>query len=716
MRNLIAYCIVAVVVAPTVDASAAADVQVVAVVQDFEGENGDGWTPTGDAAVGRCAGMTEQVFAGGWNGFTLRISEVPADADGISFWVRTGDGRTAAMTLGLYQWQEKEKTKKPVDAWGAHLWATPNWQKYTFPFNRLATTWNSEGDGKFHKERVKSIQWQRFIVEGRGLRSARVMVDQIEFVKNTDGVTIGRKPGQQQIVVDASKPIGTVPRFWRAISPGDSVEHNPSFEGADGAAMRVIGADRTFDYARLCWAVFPKASPWLPYTYGGPIYSEDASGKPVYDWKGMDTLVANVLKCRLRPMMLLHTVPKEMAVDLKSGYGAYYCCPPKDYDKWRSLVRTYVQHYADKYGKEEVGKWYWEIWNEPDLWWQTWKVKEKDAGPAEYMKMYDYAAAGITDVLGDKALLGSPTIAGYPRDYSKRLLEHCTKAANNVTGRVGSPLSILTHHCYGAPFEQMAKLYAAQQLLDAYAPGRNVEIHVTEYAPTIWGRSFGTRYQAASLCQAIDAYAYARLTDGAKLAWLYWFGLMRVYSPDCDAYFIEPHAKAKMQVTTLFLNVKGTLLAKPVYNAYRMLNRLDTTWLDVSGASLGDKVRAFATVSDDNRRLAVVVYNHNCADSQSKEQTESVQLVVKNLPFEGRVKVASCLIDSTHSDVYSAWEAAGSPAYKDITIEQVKQIKTHDSLEMAAPETVVNVTKGATWSTRLTLDPNSVALFVLSAQ
>jgi hypothetical protein len=126
-------------------------------------------------------------------------------------------------------------------------------------------------------------------------------------------------------------------------------------------------------------------------------------------------------------------------------------------------------------------------------------------------------------------------------------------------------------------------------ILQRIAPDRPLELQVTEYAPTIWGRSPDARYQAASLCQTIDAYLYAA-QKGAVLKWLYWFGALSQFSD--DSYFdVPPDAlateearqKARSQVTTLFLyprvGGKGVLLAKPIYNCYRMLNHLGTNRL-----------------------------------------------------------------------------------------------------------------------------------------
>ena len=51
----------------------------------------------------------------------------------------------------------------------------------------------------------------------------------------------------------------------------------------------------------------------------------------------------------------------------KPDDGVGWSYPPKDYDKWAELVRQWVLHSVERYGKAEVASWYWELWNEPDI-------------------------------------------------------------------------------------------------------------------------------------------------------------------------------------------------------------------------------------------------------------------------------------------------------------------------------------------------------------
>jgi xylan 1,4-beta-xylosidase len=108
-------------------------------------------------------------------------------------------------------------------------------------------------------------------------------------------------------------------------------------------------------------------------------YTEDASGKPVYDWTIVDRIVDTYLERKMKPLMQIGFMPEALSShpepyrhhwkpgdnynDIYTGW-AY---PPKDYGKWGELVYQWVSHCVLKYGRPEVESWLWEVWNEPNI-------------------------------------------------------------------------------------------------------------------------------------------------------------------------------------------------------------------------------------------------------------------------------------------------------------------------------------------------------------
>jgi len=41
--------------------------------------------------------------------------------------------------------------------------------------------------------------------------------------------------------------------------------------------------------------------------------------------------------------------------------------PPADPHEWAELMRRLTAHWGERYGLEELRRWYFEVWNEPNL-------------------------------------------------------------------------------------------------------------------------------------------------------------------------------------------------------------------------------------------------------------------------------------------------------------------------------------------------------------
>ena len=120
--------------------------------------------------------------------------------------------------------------------------------------------------------------------------------------------------------------------------------------------------------------------------------------------------------------------------------------PPKDYKMWGELVRKYTEHLVERYGRQEVSTWYFEVWNEPDIvyWHGT---------PAEYFKLYDYAVAGVRAALPN-AIVGGPASTGPANEKASAFLDgflkHCLNDKSAADGKP-IPLDFISFHPKGRP-------------------------------------------------------------------------------------------------------------------------------------------------------------------------------------------------------------------------------------------------------------------------
>ena len=185
------------------------------------------------------------------------------------------------------------------------------------------------------------------------------------------------------------------------------------------------------------------------------VYSEDANGKPVYDWKIVDTIFDTYHQLGIKPLVELGFVPEALSTHPEPyrhnfPNGSIYtgwAYPPKDYQKWADLVFHFVQHLRERYGDAEAKSWLWEVWNEPDI--SYWKGTRD-----EYFKLYDYASDAVLRELPG-AVIGGPDGTGplgeRASGFLRAFLEHCAHERNNATGKTGAPLDFVSFHPKGAP-------------------------------------------------------------------------------------------------------------------------------------------------------------------------------------------------------------------------------------------------------------------------
>ncbi len=148
------------------------------------------------------------------------------------------------------------------------------------------------------------------------------------------------------------------------------------------------------------------------------VYFED-QGRPVYNWQYIDELFDFLKSIGMKPFVELGFMPGALASGSQTIF--WYrgnVTPPKDYAKWEAFIAAFVRHCTERYGRDEVRSWYFEVWNEPNLdgFWmgnpERKSYEEWSPGArAEYFKLYAATARAVKSV--DAAYrVGGPATAG----------------------------------------------------------------------------------------------------------------------------------------------------------------------------------------------------------------------------------------------------------------------------------------------------------------
>lgn len=152
------------------------------------------------------------------------------------------------------------------------------------------------------------------------------------------------------------------------------------------------------------------------------IVSMDEQGSLQYDFRECDARIDYMLSKGFNLLLSYNFIPKCIAIDPNEGTsnaknklrykGKTICAsPPRDYALWEEICYQFTKHIVERYGEEEVSKWYLQCFNEPDI--PNYFMKhEKDpyVRVGKYLKLYRGFSNAICRV-STKLKAGGPALA-----------------------------------------------------------------------------------------------------------------------------------------------------------------------------------------------------------------------------------------------------------------------------------------------------------------
>lgn len=226
----------------------------------------------------------------------------------------------------------------------------------------------------------------------------------------------------QTVRIDAAAPGQPFPHFWQEVfgSGRAALSLRESYRRNLCTVRDAVG----LRYVRF-HAIFHDEN---------GVYSEDAHGRPVYNFNQADAIYDGLLRLGVRPYVELSFMPKRLAA--RAAEHAFWykplVAPPKDMQRWEELVERFARHLVERYGIEEVATWYFEVWNEPNI--DFWAGEPKFD---TYMSLYEASARALKRV-NARLRVGGPATA--QAAWTGRFLQEC--------GRRGLPADFVSTHVY----------------------------------------------------------------------------------------------------------------------------------------------------------------------------------------------------------------------------------------------------------------------------
>jgi xylan 1,4-beta-xylosidase len=478
---------------------------------------------------------------------------------------------------------------------------------------------------------------------------------------------VASDPFPVTIRVDAGRPLGELRPIWRFFG-GDEPNYATMKDGRK--LLQALGDLKPRGVYFRTHNLLNTGDGTPALKWGSTnVYTEDAQGRPVYDWKGLDRIFDTYLERGVRPYVEIGFMPKALSThpepyqhEWRPGlpYGDIYtgwAYPPTDHSKWSELVYRWVRHAIERYGEAEVATWYWETWNEANI--GYWR-----GTPEEFLKLHDHAVAAVRRALPG-ARVGGPDMAGSDPKFLAAFIEHCLAE--------GTPLDFVAFHAKGAPkyvsghvqmgiAAQLAGIDRGFATIASFPQLRRTPIVIGESDPEGCAACQGPQlaYRNGTMYSSYTAASFARKHDLAAkhgvnlegaLTWAFEF--------EDQPYFAGFRALASNGI------------ALPVLNVFRMFSKMGGRRLAAESSAevpldtmLTEGVRGQADVaalaSAEPGRLAALVWHYH--DDDLPGPAAAVELALTGLPAELReVRLTHYRIDDRHGNAYAAWTRMGSP-------------------------------------------------------
>jgi xylan 1,4-beta-xylosidase len=451
------------------------------------------------------------------------------------------------------------------------------------------------------------------------------------------------------------------------------------------------------------------------------------NGALVFNWQYIDDLIDALLAHGVRPFLEFGFFPKDLAgeSEVRCFWWQAHVTPPEHYRDWCVLVDKLVRHFIQRYGAKEVRQWYFEVWNEPNLWFFFNSTRTK------YFELYRATVATVKSI--DPSLkVGGPATSNFVPD--DRFGGERQAGEKSVTGQLKNlgdvewrgvwireflefcecerlPVDFVSAHPYPTdiPFghevdgmrtrpadSTLRDLQWLRQIVNQSA-FPSAEIHLTEWSTSPSARDFThdfpqsaayiikTNIEASGL---VDSLAYWTFTD-----------------------VFEEHGAGDSAFHGGFglINYQG--IVKPAFHAYRFLNQLGEEEI-----FRADGLLATRTKSAGRLRAVLCHFPSEHPDAppfagslEAAERTLATgapitrEIEIQHLPPNAAVLVET--VDAAHGFALRQWQAMGSPSSP--TPDQILLLRkfawdTHRQIVSAKKNGVLNL--------RLSLAPWAVAL------
>jgi xylan 1,4-beta-xylosidase len=417
------------------------------------------------------------------------------------------------------------------------------------------------------------------------------------------------------------------------------------------------------------------------------VYHESPEGKSIYNWNYVDKLYDFLIKTKTHPFVELGFMPTSLRrSDETIFWWKGNIAPPNDTKKWIDLVENFIRHCIQRYGIEEVRKWYFEVWNEPDLEGVCWAGTRE-----EYFEFYQATVNAIKSV-SSELRVGGPAL-----NYGTALQKTWLTEFLNFCKQNEIPIDFISFHMYSEYIDsteakstsltgiKQATFYqeiisSVQETLSR-ANRNDLSLHVTEWNFSLFSRNL--IHDTMFMGPFIIKHVLDSIGKVQSLGFWTFTDIFEEFLAGTSMF----HGGFGM------MNMQG--LKKPSYYAYYLLKKL--------GSHILAKGEQYI-ITKQNKDIQILAFNYSHVDKlfmegdwsgiteknrysvfELKEQI-SLEMTLHNL--SGVYKYTHYQLDRKNGSVFDEWLAMGAP--ESPSTEEINYLKKRSGPKIQTEQLVVD--------------------------
>ena len=380
-----------------------------------------------------------------------------------------------------------------------------------------------------------------------------------------------------------------------------------------------------------------------------------------YNFVNIDKIYDFLLKNGMKPFVEIGFMPTCLASKENQifPYGGNNSMPKSD-ESWEKLISKFIKHIINRYGKDEVESWYFEVWNEPNLPVFFSGTKE------DYFHLYEITVKTAKKI-DEKLRFGGPATSY--NSWIPDMIDFCQKT--------NLPLDFISTHHYptddplwesGMDIDEFFKKTKGipqkypRGILKVMTSKTRKEAQKYPLFYTEWSVSamMGDEVHDTPYAAAMVAKTLAD-NDGLVDGYSYW-----TFSDIFEEQSQKPgvfHGGFGMQT------VDG--IEKPVYRLFEIFHHLGDQRIKVED---NNNATAEILAVQKGKDLQIVAYNHNVPKEPIKTEQLEINL---DKTISGTCEINR--IDETHANPKKLWQKMGEPTY--VNYEQVKELRAASQLK-----------------------------------